>query len=577
MKLRRAVSMTGGWLRRHRKKVIGSFIAVMLLSVAIQLVYPYGRALPLASVAGQRVGMQERPAITLAIQENFARATATLKAGTVEKTDAVANLGARVNADEMSSHTVDYPLMYRFAPLSLLWYQPGLDRYQLEFDDSRLDEMSREYAKVLSYQPVDAGLTLDRGELEVSQAKSGQSVSAKAIRDQLSATSYRWDNTVIELTAETEEPVVSDASVADIRSQAETVLDQDITIVVEGREFAPDRATIASWLTLDKSKTGSLTLTSDPKTLSAYATSIAGQTAAKPTEAVVTTVDDRETKRQPGKPGRGIMPAELAAQLAAAIETPQSTPVNLALQRKPIEPPVRYIRNYTNSQAGLQAYAKDTAGSGDIQIAVRQLDEGRWSADGDADASIPSASTYKPLLMLRVFEDIKDKKLRWNSKIAEETIQQCFERMIVMSANECAEKLIDRYGVRELTDYLHGRGFSRGTGFTFSEATQATASDLARFMVGLEEGDLFQRGHRGMMLEKMGRQIFRQGIPAGTNAKTFGKVGFLWDYLHDMAIVDHPKGTYVLVVMTKGESWQKIASITRDIESILYGDGISSR
>src|SRR5690606_14857614 len=142
--------------------------------------------------------------------------------------------------------------------------------------------------------------------------------------------------------------------------------------------------------------------------------------------------------------------------------------------RKPIKPPVRYIRSYTSSQAGLRAYAEDTADSGDIYLSVRQLDNDRWSADGDADESIPSASTYKPLLMLRVFEDINSGKLRWSTKIDGESVQQCFDRMIVLSANECAEALIERYGVQELTDYLHSRGFSDGTGFTFSETTQTT-------------------------------------------------------------------------------------------------------
>lgn len=578
MRLKTVAAKVGNRIVDRRKILLGCLVGLALLSVAVQLVYPYGRAMPLASVAGKSVGMQEHPAITLAIQESFSKATVTLRAGDVEQTDELTNLGASVDADTMASHAVNYPLLYRFVPFSIFWYQPQLDRYRLEFDDKRLAEMSADLAKQLSVKPVDAGIDISKGDIKLTEAKDGQQVAAETIRNTLVATSYNWDNTAIDVKATLDEPKISNASVADIREQAERVLAQQITISIDDvDDFKPDRQTIASWLKLDKTSGGSLRLVGNDEELNKYAKSLADKTSKKPTDTVVTTVDDRETNRKTGKSGLGIAPGELVNQLNIYIETPQNVPVTVVAERKPIKPPVRYVRNYTSSQAGLQAYVKDMSNSGDIYIAVRQLSNGRWSADGKSDKSIPSASTYKPMLMLRVFDDINSKKLKWSTKIGGETVQQCFERMIVLSANECAEALIERYGVHKLTDYLHDKGFSKGTGFTFSEATQTTAADLAKLMVGIHEGDLLSRGNRGMMLEKMGRQIYRQGIPAGTTAKAYGKVGFLWDYIHDVEIVNHHKGTYVLAVMTKDESWKKIADITRDIEAILYGEGIKSR
>jgi hypothetical protein len=75
---------------------------------------------------------------------------------------------------------------------------------------------------------------------------------------------------------------------------------------------------------------------------------------------------------------------------------------------------------------------------------------------------------------------------------------------------------------------------------------------------------------RSMLLDKMGRQVYRAGVPAGSAGTVQDKVGFLWDYLHDAAIVHHPKGTYVLVVMTKSSSWGRIADITKQLEHIMY-------
>jgi beta-lactamase class A len=46
------------------------------------------------------------------------------------------------------------------------------------------------------------------------------------------------------------------------------------------------------------------------------------------------------------------------------------------------------------------------------------------------------------------------------------------------------------------------------------------------------------------------------------------KVGFLDGLLHDAAIVYTSSGTYILVVLSDGSSWQNIAELTRQIEKI---------
>ena len=84
----------------------------------------------------------------------------------------------------------------------------------------------------------------------------------------------------------------------------------------------------------------------------------------------------------------------------------------------------------------------------------------------------------------------------------------------------------------------------------------------------LQENILF--AYEAMLLEKMGRQLYPYGIPAGSKGKVYDKVGFLWSYIHDTGIVYHPKGTYVLTVMTSGYSYAKIAEITRQVEAIMY-------
>ena len=60
--------------------------------------------------------------------------------------------------------------------------------------------------------------------------------------------------------------------------------------------------------------------------------------------------------------------------------------------------------------------------------------------------------------------------------------------------------------------------------------------------------------------------VYRKGIPAGTNGTVANKVGFLNGLLHDAAIVYGSNSKYVLAIMTDGSSWNNIAELTKRIE-----------
>ncbi|HMS93291.1 MAG TPA: serine hydrolase, partial [Candidatus Saccharibacteria bacterium] len=108
------------------------------------------------------------------------------------------------------------------------------------------------------------------------------------------------------------------------------------------------------------------------------------------------------------------------------------------------------------------------------------------------------------------------------------------------------------------------------TTFTHPVATHTTARDLRTFLLGVNDGSIVNGAQRDRLLTALSSHSFRQGIPAGSKGTVQDKVGFLWDYTHDAAIVRHPRGTYVMVVMTKGQSYARIAAITREVEKIMY-------
>ena len=142
--------------------------------------------------------------------------------------------------------------------------------------------------------------------------------------------------------------------------------------------------------------------------------------------------------------------------------------------------------------------------------------------------------------------------------------------MTIASTNPCAVEWLQQFGRDNMNDYVHSLGFSGGTSFTHPTAVHTTAGDLAKFMIGLENGSLIGGDYRNRLYQSLSSHPYRNGIPTGVKGTVYDKVGFLWDYVHDSAIVYGPKGTYVLVIMTKGYSYAYIANVARQIESIMY-------
>jgi beta-lactamase class A len=93
---------------------------------------------------------------------------------------------------------------------------------------------------------------------------------------------------------------------------------------------------------------------------------------------------------------------------------------------------------------------------------------------------------------------------------------------------------------------------------------------MALYMKKLERGELLQGESRDFLLGLLKRQIWRYGIPTGIpNVTIADKVGFLEDYIHDVAIVYSPKGTYILAIMTKGGSYSGMADVARRVNGYL--------
>lgn len=211
--------------------------------------------------------------------------------------------------------------------------------------------------------------------------------------------------------------------------------------------------------------------------------------------------------------------------------------------------------------------------------------KGSLEVESNAHAVKTAASTYKLYLAAYLMQQKLNGNFSWTTDN-----EEGFEKMIVNSENDFAEEQINNYGTEALNTFGANQGWYSAV-FQAGEGTQTTSYSLQLLLESLENGTgAFQnKSDRTKILNLMGKQIYRTGIPAGATASDAGttvqdKVGFLDDVNNDAGIVTLPNGEkYILVVLTNGHNqsgfsgFKKIAEITQNVQKIVYGSDAGTK
>lgn len=570
----RALQLTKPTRQHHWKKRYWLVPVCVLLvlaggQVVWQLCYPDHVAVPYASLAGRSVGGVSKVKLAADLQKKFQQSSVRLTTSSTETTQLLSVAGASVDVDSQVQGLIDYPLTQRLIPLSVFWQRPVVDEYKVVFASEQLGASAKKLAALLSTPPKDASLAIKNNQLVVTAAKDGQKVTVDSVTAALTGARFHLGETKVTVPSSKQAPTVSDSAVEPIKHKAETIITRSYQLLApNGVKIIPDKKAIISWLVVKREGDHYL-LSINQSALKAYASGLTAKMGKQPTPTRVVLVDGAVSTRQKGKLGQAVNAEDLARKLTNAIESGEPS-VALDVLLVSVPSPEVYERRYSSSQAGLSAYVQYTTSTQNIRIAVKQLGGKGWTAGGRAYESTVSASTYKLYVALWLFDQMNKGKIHWGDPWLDTTVSGCFDRMTIASTNPCAEAWIKQAGRDKLNAFIWGQGFSRGTTFTNPTANHTTAGDLMNYMTRLEQGSLMSASQRDRLLHSLSVHPYRSGVPAGAGGTVYDKVGFLWDYVHDAAIVRHPKGTYVIVVMTKGYSYAKIAEITRDIERIMY-------
>jgi len=276
--------------------------------------------------------------------------------------------------------------------------------------------------------------------------------------------------------------------------------------------------------------------------------------------------------------------AELRARLEARIVAAPASAVGV------------YFRDLTTKDsvlvnARLRFHAASTMKVPVMIQLFRDRDAGRLSLDD----SIPVTNTFRSIMDTSTYQldkaDDSDSSLY--ARVGgggRASIRELVELMETVSSNLATNLLIARVGAPQANATAHRlgadsivvlRGVEDGKAYRAGRNNTTTARDLGVLMTAIAQDRAASRAACREMLAILGRQHFKEGIPAGLPARVrvYHKTGWIGKVVyHDAAIVELSGGRrYVLVVLTGGiEKDEDAYALVSDISRMIY-EGVTRR
>ena len=562
------------------KKIgLWSLVAIPVAIIVAQLIYPYDQARPYARVGGVDVGGLSREEAIEVV--NAAHQTATLavyfgEAKEPYRSPAFKSLGVEVDSEE-AIEASRYPWWLRLVPTSYWWGHTLSDdaEVSVRMDDKAVRAyVTTELGESCHVNPINAGIKVHSDALIVTPAVNGGTcVFDDVVTQMMKAKPETAGQATVRIATEGEAPAISDEVARKLIETVKQRLSGDVHLTFEGQSFSFSASEVRSWLVFEANaeQTELIVRFDGDKADSVLDEKIAATVARSPGVVTITTRDFQEISRTGGGEGRALNVRQTADNLASYMMQ-KSDEATVAVSVLP--PDQKFIRSYSSSDAGLSALMKNFADDnpGTYGVSLVELSGQRRRASYNDTRKFTTASTYKLYVAYATLRRVENGTFAWSDQVAGgRDLAKCFDDMIVLSDNPCAEALVKKIGYTPMHREVQALGLTN-TSFIDAESYKTTAGDLSTFMASLEAGQLpISTENRSRFIGALKRNVYRRGIPAGASGAVANKVGFLDALLHDSAIVYAPSGMYVLTILTDGSSWDKIAELTREIEKLRAG------
>lgn len=189
------------------------------------------------------------------------------------------------------------------------------------------------------------------------------------------------------------------------------------------------------------------------------------------------------------------------------------------------------------------------------------------TAGHNADQQLVSASLYKLFVALAVYKAIDTGTLNASTPVASSNVEQCLNKMITVSDNECGVALGSLVGWEKQNASLAAEGFNH-TKLAQTAAEYTSANDVAKLLQRLYAGTLLSPNSNNQFLALLKAQKINNRLPMGlpSGVTIAHKTGDLDNSVHDAGIVYAAGGAYVVSLMTT--DWDNVGQAPATFASL---------
>lgn len=187
----------------------------------------------------------------------------------------------------------------------------------------------------------------------------------------------------------------------------------------------------------------------------------------------------------------------------------------------------------------------------------------------NTEAEHDAASLYK-LFLLEALED-KLPQDKWQyTWVAGNSVASCVDSMLKNTDDPCSQDLGDYIGWDSIDKLNAKNGFSK-TKLSGNYGRKTTAGEVGELLIRLKKGHILSDLSRRFVFDSLYQQSYSKGIAKGcSNCRAATKIGELTGVSHDAGIITHGPNSYVVVVMSKGGTFDQITDIAKLIDSQYY-------
>lgn len=554
-----------GYMQKQKKyskyliivSIIG-FYAVCL--IAFQASWPGGISRPFLSLNSQKIGLKNEKDLVKICVDEIGETKVIFKTDTYSSETAMGDIGLGFDCKSFAKSATTYPLTSRLVPFSI-FATTRTNRIDLSVKDSgQFEKFAKELTKKVQKKPVNAKVVVKNGKVSIANEKQGTEIEYSDVANEAKK-AITLENRVVRLKSKKVAPDQTYQDLEPLKQAISNRIKKGIRIIGPDQQaFRPSDTELGSWVKVknkDNNKTASIQY--DAVAIENYIKkTLSPIYFVAPINRVASFVDDKQVGQTNGRPGQIVDVDETRKQVSFALDK-NAANANITLQA--IAPQTQESRRYSTASKELLALLRRIASTEEISISAVNIDRNNFRFDYRQNKVYTAASTYKLFVAYSVMKRVDAKQLSWNQSFAGTTIANCFDKMIVISDNDCSVAFLRKLGYGAVAKDAHSIG-SKSVSFVPNNM-QLTAADLSNLLTKLAGGSIVSSASKKHLFSAMEKQIFRNGIPSGTSYLVKDKVGFLYGLIHDAGIVYTPSGRYVVIILTDSSSWSRIAQITK--------------